>query len=120
MTLETITISHGGESVTFKGVDEMKAVTASLKPMNQEHPLKRKVDSILNLTREIRSLREDITTLYNDAKEEGLNVPALRLLVKIKDAETDSKKYNKMREVSEVLEVYAKELNQPLLPGMTI
>lgn len=122
MTLEpeTITISHGGESVTFKGIEEMKAVTASLRSINQEHPLNRKVNRIIQLTEDIRSLREDITTLYNEAKAEGYNVPALRRLVRIIDAQSDIEKAMKIKEISEHLEMYAAQLNQPLLPGMTV
>ncbi len=113
MTLEreTLTVSHDGGSITFTGEEARKIVV-------QQHPLKRKLDRILHLTNEIRSLREDIATLYNDAKGEGYNVAALRRLARIMDTAQDPDKAAKMREVSKMLEIYANQMGQPLLPGM--
>lgn len=119
MTLEpeTLTLSSGGHTITFTGKDA-KALTGTLPALHPEHPLRKKIHKILHLTEEIRAMREDIAALYNDAKGEGYNVAAMRRLIRIMDAAQDPEKAAKMREVSEHLEIYARQMGQPLLPGM--
>lgn len=122
MTLEreTLTISHDGGSITITG-DEIKDVTASLRSLAEnaeDSALKATVNRILFLMQEMRAIRDDIATVYNNAKGEGYNVAALRRLARIMDAAQDPEKAAKMREVSEMLEIYANQMGQPLLPGM--
>jgi uncharacterized protein (UPF0335 family) len=124
MTLEpeTITLSHDRGSLTFTG-DEVKAVTASLRSLAEtpeDFPLKALANRVLFLKNEMRAIREDIATLYNDAKGDGYNLKALRLLVKIMEAQADAKKRQEMLEVSGCLQLYAHHVGQPLLPGMAI
>jgi uncharacterized protein (UPF0335 family) len=108
--------------LTFTG-DEVKAVTASLRSLAEtpeDFPLKALANRVLFLRNEMRAIREDIATLYNDAKGDGYNLKALRLLVKIMEAQADAKKRQEMLEVSGCLQLYAHHVGQPLLPGMAI
>lgn len=128
MTLEseTLTVSSGGRSLNFTA-DDVKDVTASLKSLAktpeespQDFPLEALITRVLLLKDEMRAIREDIAVLFNEAKSDGFNVKALRLLVKIMEAQDDPKKRQEMEKVSGLLQVYAHHLKQPLLPGMTI
>jgi uncharacterized protein (UPF0335 family) len=124
MTLEreTLTISHDGGSITITG-DEIKDVTASLRSLAEnaeDSALKATVNRILFLMQEMRAIRDDIATVYNNAKGDGYNIKALRLLIRLMDIQTDDAKRNELLEVSGLLQVYANHVGQPLLPGMTL
>ncbi len=124
MTLEreTLTISHDGGSITITG-DEIKDVTASLRSLAEnaeDSSLKATVNRILFLMQEMRAIRDDIATVYNNAKGDGYNIKALRLLIRLMDIQTDDAKRNELLEVSGLLQVYANHVGQPLLPGMTL
>ena len=124
MTLEreTLTISHDGGSITITG-DEIKDVTASLRSLAEnaeDSALKATVNRILFLMQEMRAIRDDIATVYNNAKGDGYNIKALRLLIRLMDIQTDDAKRNELLEVSNLLQVYANHVGQPLLPGMTL
>ena len=124
MTLEreTLTVSHDGGSITITG-DEIKDVTASLRSLAQkaeDSSLKAIVNRILFLMQEMRAIRNDIATVYNNAKGDGYNIKALRRLIRLMDIHTDDAKRNELLEVSGLLQVYAKHVGQPLLPGMTL
>ncbi len=124
MTLEreTLTISHDGGSITITG-DEIKNVTASLRSLAEnaeDSALKATVNRILFLMQEMRAIRDDIATVYNNAKGDGYNIKALRLLIRLMDIQTDDAKRNELLEVSGLLQVYANHVGQPLLPGMTL
>ena len=86
--------------------------------MDNQNDLKDRIDKIVYLMTEIHAMREDIKTIYADAKEDGFNVPVMKKLVKI--ASADEKKREKMRQLSECMELYAGQIQQPLLPGMTL
>lgn len=124
MTLEreTLTVSHDGGSITITG-DEIKDVTASLRSLAgnaEDSSLKATVNRILFLMQEMRAIRDDIATVYNNAKGDGYNIKALRRLIRLMDIQTDDAKRNELLEVSGLLQVYANHVGQPLLPGMTI
>lgn len=124
MTLEreTLTVSHDGGSITITG-DEIKDVTASLRSLAQnaeDSSLKATVNRILFLMQEMRAIRDDIATVYNNAKADGYNIKALRRLIRLMDIQTDDAKRNELLEVSGLLQVYANHVGQPLLPGMTL
>ena len=124
MTLEreTLTVSHDGGSITITG-DEIKDVTASLRSLAEnaeDSALKATVNRILFLMQEMRAIRDDIATVYNNAKGDGYNIKALRLLIRLMDIQTDDAKRNELLEVSNLLQVYANHVGQPLLPGMTL
>ena len=124
MTLEreTLTISHDGGSITITG-DEIKDVTASLRSLAEnaeDSALKATVNRILFLMQEMRAIRDDIATVYNNAKGDGYYIKALRLLIRLMDIQTDDAKRNELLEVSNLLQVYANHVGQPLLPGMTL
>lgn len=124
MTLEreTLTVSHDGGSITITG-DEIKDVTASLRSLAQnaeDSSLKATVNRILFLMQEMRAIRDDIATVYNNAKGDGYNIKALRRLIRLMDIQTDDAKRNELLKVSGLLQVYANHVGQPLLPGMTL
>jgi len=85
---------------------------------NDQNDLKDRIDKIVNLMTEIHAMREDIKTIYADAKYDGFNVPVMKKLVKIVSA--DEKKREKMQQLSDCMELYAGQIQQPLLPGMTL
>lgn len=80
--------------------------------------LKDRIDKIVYLLTEIQSMREDIKTIYADAKDDGLNVAVMKKLLKIVSA--DEKKREKMKQLSDCIKLYAGQIQQPLLPGMTL
>jgi uncharacterized protein (UPF0335 family) len=53
-------------------------------------------------------MREDIATIYADAKNDGYNVDAMKRMVKI--ASADEAKQEKMRQLSECMELYAGQI----------
>lgn len=124
MTLEreTLTVSHDGGSITITG-DEIKDVTASLRSLAQkaeDSSLKATVNRILFLMQEMRAIQGDIATVYNNAKADGYNIKALRRLIRLMDIQTDDAKRTELLLVSDLLQVYANHVGQPLLPGMTL
>ena len=86
--------------------------------MTDENDLRNRIDKIVYLLTEIHAMREDIKTIYADAKEDGFNIPVIKKLVKIVSA--DEKKREKMKQLSDCMELYAGQIQQPLLPGMTL
>ena len=80
--------------------------------------LKDRIDKIVYLLTEIQAMREDIKTIYADAKDDGFNVAVMKKLVKIVSA--DEKKREKMKQLSDCMELYAGQIQQPLLLGMTL
>ena len=85
---------------------------------HDDNDLKDRIDRIIFLLPEIQSMREDIATIYADAKNDGYNVDAMKRLVKV--ASADETKQEKMRQLSECMELYAGQIQQPLLLGMTL
>lgn len=86
--------------------------------MSDQNDLGDRIDRIIFLLTEIQSMREDIATIYADAKNDGYNVDAMKRLVKI--ASADETKQEKMKQLSECMELYADQIQQPLLLGMTL
>jgi len=85
---------------------------------NNQNDLKDRIDKIVYLLTEIQAMREDIKTIYADAKDDGFNVAVMKKLVKIISA--DEKKREKMKQLSDCMELYAGQIQQPLLLGMTL
>lgn len=85
---------------------------------NNQNDLKDRIDKIVYLLTEIQAMREDIKTIYADAKDDGFNVAVMKKLVKIVSA--DEKKREKMKQLSDCMELYAGQIQQPLLLGMTL
>ena len=85
---------------------------------HDDNDLKDRIDRIIFLLTEIQSMREDIATIYADAKNDGYNVDAMKRMVKI--ASADEAKQEKMKQLSECRELYAGQIQQPLLLGMTL